>query len=287
MAKNKQPIDNVRVIFVVVIIALGLSTSVFYLDSVQKTNVINNQTQTILGLRGIVFEQNSTINNLNVKIDGLENNIVDLQTDVAKKASQISNLSRQLGQTELNLEVAKNEIEALTPTIKNYFAVGVKSDSTGVVIPMNVKISKGTGILSVNIKGVDLQSGATASIRTASEVASQLTGIDLSKKDITVSFVNEDKDLVVLDGPSAGAAVTVTMYAALENKNMDTDSMMTGTIEGSGNIGKVGGVSAKAEAAKRYGVSTFYVPDGETTSISGLDVVEVSNINEALELIIK
>ena len=217
----------------------------------------------------------------------MENDVASLRAEITKKNQQISNLSRQLGQTEVNLQVAKNEIDALTPTTKNYFAVGVKSDETGVVIPMNVKVSKGTGLLSVNIKGVDLQSGATASIRTASQVVSGLTGIDLSQKDITVSFVNEDKELVVLDGPSAGAAVTTTMYAALKNKSLDTDSMMTGTIEGSGNIGKIGGQNAKALAVKKYGVSKFYVPVDESVSVPGLTVKEVANIDQAISLIVR
>ena len=286
MAKKQTSLDHVRILFVVVILALGLSLFIFYQDNTQKSDFIGKQTAIIQGLNGIVSDQNGKISRLTDKVIGLEGNVSFLISDVSKKAQQILALNTQLGQTEVKLEVAKTEIEELTPTIKNYFAVGVKNSGEGVVIPMGVKIAKGTGILSVNIKGVDLQSGATASIRTASQVASKISGVDISKKDVTVSFVNEG-DLVVLDGPSAGGAITVTMIAALENKNMDTDSMMTGTIETGGSIGKVGGVSAKATAAKKNGASKFYVPKGENVFIDGLNVVELDDIQDAMTLILR
>ena len=287
MAKKKAPIDHVRVFFVVVIVVLGLSFFVFYQDNLEKASFIANQTTIIRNLDTIVVGQNNTINILNTDKANLENNVSFLTSEVDTKTKQISEINRLLGQVEVNLEVTKTEVKELTPTVKNYFAVGVKGDSTGVVIPMDVKISKGTGILSVNIKGVDLQSSASASVRTASQIASTKTGIDISKKDITVSFVNNDKELIVLDGPSAGAAITVTIIAALQNKNLDNNSMMTGTIEENGAIGKVAGVSAKAQAAKNFGKTKFYVPDGEDVTVSGLIVREVSNINEAIDLIIQ
>jgi len=51
----------------------------------------------------------------------------------------------------------------------------------------------------------------------------------------------------------------------MENKSLRSDVMMTGSINSDGTIGKVGGVLAKAEAAKDIGAKVFIVPSGEGT----------------------
>ena len=141
-------------------------------------------------------------------------------------------------------------------------------------------LSKGTNLLSVNIKNVDLQSGAQESIRLAASIASKLSGESTAQKDIDVSFVNTFADLVSVDGPSAGGAITATIYAALKGTSLPSNVMMTGTIEPDGTIGKVGGVDKKAEAARSQGASKFLVPKGQKVTVSGIDIVEVATIND-------
>ncbi len=41
---------------------------------------------------------------------------------------------------------------------------------------------------------------------------------------------------------------------------------MTGTIEEDGSIGKIGGVSEKADAAGKYGAKIFLVPSGQAVA---------------------
>jgi len=92
-----------------------------------------------------------------------------------------------------------------------------------------------------------------------------------------VSFVNMFSNIVSVDGPSAGGAITATLYAALANKVIDADILMTGTIEENGQIGKIGGAAIKAAAAKEQGAKKFLVPVGQKVVVQGLEVKEVAS----------
>ncbi len=118
----------------------------------------------------------------------------------------------------------------------------------------------------------------------------------------------------LIGGPSAGAALTVATVAALENKTLKNDIMITGTIWPDGSIGEVGGILEKAKAARDVGIKVFLVPlgQGEQTYLKpretcirrggfifcettyeqvtinigddvGIAVIEVGNIDEALK----
>jgi len=116
-----------------------------------------------------------------------------------------------------------------------------------------------------------------------------------------------------VEGPSAGAALTVATIAALEGAETNRSVMMTGTIREDGTIGPVGGVLEKAKAAASIGAKKLLVPPGQSVEItyetkkncrqmgwteycstetvqmshdvaeeSGIHVVEVQNVRSAL-----
>jgi uncharacterized protein len=133
----------------------------------------------------------------------------------------------------------------------------------------------GKGLVLVNTEiptGVDFQTSA----RTAVKVAQSMTGADLSNKDVIFSITatgnSTSSDLQAVDGPSAGAAMTVLLAAELgshqpTDKNSSTglkrSVVMTGTVNPDGTIGPVGGVPEKAMAAGQYGAKVFLVPPGQ------------------------
>lgn len=71
----------------------------------------------------------------------------------------------------------------------------------------------------------------------------------------------------IVDGPSAGAAITVALIATIRNQDLDPGVFMTGTINSDGSVGPVGGVPEKAIAAARNGSKIFYVPKGQGTVV--------------------
>ncbi len=98
------------------------------------------------------------------------------------------------------------------------------------------------------------------SAETAIKVAQNYTGKNLNDRDVILSF-----DVIgqVLGGPSAGAAMTITTIAAIEQKKIKNDVAITGTIGPDGKVGQIGGVIQKAEAAAKNGIKIFLVPKDE------------------------
>lgn len=138
----------------------------------------------------------------------------------------------------------------------------------GLVMDITVDIRDGgRGLVLVNTEipaGVDFQTSA----RTAVRVAQQHTGADLSGKDIIFSITSREQEeeesrLDAVDGPSAGAAMTLLLISELQSKELDDSVLITGTIEPDGTVGPVGGVPEKAIAAGEYGARLLLVPAGE------------------------
>lgn len=267
------------VVLIVILVAGGYVIYSLYAETQEQSRAILEQAQTILqksqqiaGLEGKVANQSATISNQSSQILNLKINLREL-------GEQVADLGGKLG-------LASKELEELTPKIRDYYVVGVKSDGSGVVVPIEVKIVKGDGAISANINKVELLSGTQDSIRTAAGVASSYTGLPISGKDITVSFVNQGNDIVIVDGGSAGSAITATIIATLLDKKPDTSVLMTGTISSNGAVGPVGSVEAKARAAMGFGAQTFLVPPGQAVAVPGISVISVSTIDEVVDRIL-
>ena len=138
--------------------------------------------------------------------------------------------------------------------------VAVRSDTySGVMGTVLVEIKEGKGNVLVN---TDPFVGHTTqySIREAVKVAENFTNMNVSNKDVIIYF---DINGTLIGGPSAGAAITVALIAAMEGKEVVRDAAITGTIEEGGYIGEVRGVFEKAVAAEKNGMELFLVPKGQ------------------------
>jgi Lon-like protease len=91
-------------------------------------------------------------------------------------------------------------------------------------------------------------------------------------------------------GPSAGLAFTLAVLDVLTPGDITNgvEVAVTGTIDGLGRVGQVGGVDFKALAAERAGAELFLVPEGEEDLARSrvgddLRVVPVATLQDALE----
>lgn len=190
----------------------------------------------------------------------------------------------------------------------------VDQSGKGVATNLTVQVVPGSGKALVNIDKLLFWVDTQNSIRTARSVAENVLGVNISYYDLVFTI---EANATVIEGPSAGAALTVATIAALGNKSINQDVMMTGTINHDGTIGPVGEILVKANAAKDVGAKMFLVPVSQSTVVTyelrrhceiigwteicttetipkkvdvanetGIDIVEVANIEEALEYII-
>jgi len=138
--------------------------------------------------------------------------------------------------------------------------VAVRSDTySGVIGKVHVEIKKGNGNVLVNTNPF-VEPVTQYSIREAVRVAENFTGMNLSNRDIIISF---EINGTLIGGPSAGAATTVALIAAMEGKHVKQDAAITGTIEEGGYIGQVGSMFEKAVVAEKNGMELFLVPKGQ------------------------
>jgi len=138
--------------------------------------------------------------------------------------------------------------------------VAVRSDThSGVIGKVHVELKEGNGDVLVNTNPF-VEPDTQYSVREAVTIAENFTNINVSNKDIIVSFAING---TLIGGPSAGAATTVATIAAMEGAQVRQDVAITGTIEQGGYIGQVSGVFDKAVAAEKNGMTLFLVPSGQ------------------------
>ena len=136
----------------------------------------------------------------------------------------------------------------------------VDEQGNGVVTSLDVQVSPGTGKILTNIDKLFFWVDTQNSIRIATKVAEEVTKKDASLYDIVYAV---RANASVIEGGSAGAALTIATIAALENKTLNRSVMITGTIAEDGKVGPVGEIFAKAVAAKDMGAALFLVPEGQ------------------------
>lgn len=187
----------------------------------------------------------------------------------------------------------------------------VDDQGRGISTILKVEAVPGEGRTLTNIDYLLFWVDTQHSIQTAKIVAANMTTADLSSIDLIYTIETQAN---VIEGPSAGAALALATIAVLEDKSLNPDVAITGTINPDGSIGPVGGILEKAKASKEGGAKIFLVPRGQgfqtyyspvkqcriigqinyctveykkqtvdITNEAGIEVREVANVREALK----
>lgn len=123
---------------------------------------------------------------------------------------------------------------------------------------------------------------AKDSVVNAASVIRKITDKDINDYDIHVNIVGGGR----IDGPSAGAAITICIISALLNRPIRQDIAVTGEISLRGKIKPVGGIFEKVYGARRKGIKLVIVPKDNLKEVpSGLDDIEVEAVDNIEELI--
>ncbi|MEM1588092.1 MAG: S16 family serine protease, partial [Candidatus Bathyarchaeia archaeon] len=211
---------------------------------------------------------------LNVQIETLKEENIALSKEINSLKQKNEILQSQLNYYKLQAEyysnISKSTLIAegiLGESIVNIVAVKEVQLSLfevyyeGVTMKVKVELKQGEGRILINTQprvGIDLQTSA----RTAKLVAENFTKKSLDKTDVILTVIAES-NVNVVDGPSAGAAITIAIISAILNKTLRSDIFITGTINPDGSIGWVGGIPEKAIAAAKQNATKFLVPKGQ------------------------
>jgi uncharacterized protein len=169
---------------------------------------------------------------------------------------------------------------------------------SGTIISISAEIREGQGRVFIDIAQTVQGALWQEAAQRAAYVAAEITGADLSDKDVLISIAPSpqypnDGLSGGIDGPSAGAAMTILLVSQVLQTPLDDQVLMTGTIKSDGRVGPVGGVVEKAETAGKHGAEIFLVPYGTGTvagtpltdtvgSKYGMEVIEVYHIMDVL-----
>lgn len=108
-----------------------------------------------------------------------------------------------------------------------------------------------------------------------------VTGKNAADYDIHVNIVGGGR----VDGPSAGAAIFLAIYSAIEGIPLRQDVAVTGEISIQGQVRGVGGITEKIYGARQVGVKKVLIPADNSREMPeemwGVQVVSINSITDA------
>lgn len=147
--------------------------------------------------------------------------------------------------------------------------------------------------------------GNQGKVMRESIVSGFTTGMEFIRKDIRKQFLKDNtlgfhihtpSGAVPKDGPSAGCAFAVAFISRVLNKKIRHDVAMTGEIDLTGKVSKIGGLKCKLLGAKKAGVKLVLVPKENSRDLeefkkenvdifknNTFDVITVNNLREVLK----
>ena len=141
---------------------------------------------------------------------------------------------------------------------------------------------KGMGTIKFNDTAGSM---AKDSVFNAASVIRKITDKDIKDFDIHVNVIGGGK----IDGPSAGAAITVCIISALTERAIKQDIAITGEISLRGKVKPVGGIFEKIYGARRKGIKLAIVPKENKKEVpqklTDIEVKSVDTIEELMEIV--
>ncbi|KAB2947526.1 MAG: ATP-dependent protease [Candidatus Methanoperedens sp.] len=201
-----------------------------------------------------IYRDNLSIQNYASQLDLYREKIAGLEGKINNTPSGLS------GAAKLEAPAVMQKVDY----IEDYPFVRQQITEIGSMMNISVEIKPGKGRVLVDTKplmGVVFQDAAN----TAAYTAQKKTGKDLSGSDIIFS-IDATYEVPSVDGPSAGALMTLLVVGGLNNLELRKDMTMTGTIDKDGHVGEIGGVIEKAKAAKDSGKNLILLP-GENSRL--------------------
>lgn len=122
---------------------------------------------------------------------------------------------------------------------------------------------------------------ARDSVFNAASCIRRLTGKDLHDYDIHVNVIGGGN----IDGPSAGTAITLAIYSALEQRPIPQNVAVTGEISLQGQIKAVGGIQEKLYGARQAGIRKVLLPKENAADVPAEPVPEVRLVSTIEEVI--
>ncbi len=172
----------------------------------------------------------------------------------------------------------------------------------GGVIPIQAKWRPSEKFLGLHLTGMQ-GDVMKESMNVALTLAWNMTNSNIKDELMKYNLVNGvhvhcPEGATPKDGPSAGTAITVTIYSLFNNRKIKNTIAITGEINLDGHVTEIGGLDLKILGGIKAGVKEFIYPKenhkdyvkfekkyGNTDLVKDIIFHEVEHVNEVLELV--
>lgn len=168
-----------------------------------------------------------------------------------------SESSRTIETRFLDREKSVYISESRDISVRSLSIPAVSENEKGIFGEITVIVKNGTGMINIDVSNLLIDDDTEASLRKAAHYAFDYTEKDIENHDISYHL---ETNSPAIKGSSAGASAAVLTIAALKNRTIRDDVMITGTIHHDGEIGPADKIIPKAEAARKANSSIFLVP---------------------------
>ncbi|MBU7004482.1 MAG: hypothetical protein HXS50_02860 [Theionarchaea archaeon] len=271
LAEDNVSRAGTTLIFLVVLVLL-LFTVLLMLQNTSLRQRLDDNSRAIENLTSQVESMGIENSELVSQNQYLEETVKDYQQKVRSYQNEVFQLRILANLTDDNSTVLGRDhvLRMVIPAVmaEGYYDILGRFRPTGYIgITSNLTLEAvfGQGRVLVNtmpLMGEVFQDTAV----TAKETAERLTGKSLFDYDLIFS-IEAPEVVPSVDGPSAGAAMTLMVIALLEEKHLDPELSLTGTISTDGGVGPIGGVVEKAVAAEEAGVKIFCIPKANQLTV--------------------
>lgn len=168
----------------------------------------------------------------------------------------------------------------------------LENTDMGVLTNIYLNVSGGNGTVSVaTAGGGSVGQDTVASAQAAAHYASSYLAVNASKYDFKFTIYSNSSNV---SGPSAGLALTLLSIAGIEQRQLNPNFTVTGTINSTGGVGQIGGIFDKVQAANSIHAKYILVPYLPTSNYQyflyyisqqayDVPVIQVENASQAVQ----
>lgn len=238
----------------------------------------------------------------------------EINVDILKNNNSDYEIPIKITIDDIKTKYFKDKREIIKRIVPNFSQVGfingmyATSLGTGGTLPIHAKFYPSDKFLDLKLTGLQ-QEVMRESMHVSLTVAWNLTSIE-KQIELRNKYDNKDNKCginihtgdgsVSKDGPSAGCAVSCTIYSLLNQIPIKPEYAITGEIQMSGEVTAIGGLSNKILGSIKANVKSFIYPKENKKDfdefyekykddelLKDISFYSVEHINEALELILE
>lgn len=154
------------------------------------------------------------------------------------------------------------------------------NDLSGSTIPLNLKITKGTGKIYINLNKITAKDTQT-SILNSNKNACKTFNLNCENYNFYYSFQGNS---LFLKGPSASVPIAILTAKTIQKEKINPKITITGMLTSGGIVGKVGGIKYKIQAAIENKMDLIIIPKFSKYNKNlsrNISISEVTNLIEA------